>query len=95
MENVTENWGVFFDDSGKTYLVGIGRDETEAYDVARGLDREAFEGAVEKHHDEPDEYEEPDLEDFDGMHYIEEIDEELAEAAVPQLERGFAVTVVG
>ncbi len=96
MENVTEitggPWGVLFEDSGREYLIAVRTDEDEAHDLARELDETSFERAMDKYLE--DEAEEPDWEDFDGMHYVEETSSKLADSAREELARGFAVRVV-
>jgi hypothetical protein len=40
-----------------------------------------------------DEAEEPDWENYDGLHYVEPVSPELVESASNELELGFAVSV--
>ena len=87
-----ERYGVFFR-HGDQYLVAVVEGEEEAIEEARRRDEAAFEGATEKHAEEPDEHPEPDLDDFEGMHYVEPISDELADSAGDELARGFAVRV--
>jgi hypothetical protein len=85
-------YGVFFRDQGVTeYLVAAAEDQEAAISEARGRDEVAFDEAMEKHADAPDDFPEPTEEDFDGMHYVEPISRELAEASSYELERNIAV----
>jgi hypothetical protein len=89
-----ELYGVLFRDQGvKEYLVSVHESEEAAERQARRLDEEAFDDAVEKHADEPDEFAEPEWEDYDGMFYVELISRELAEDAEEMLARNMAVLV--
>jgi hypothetical protein len=87
-----ELYGVLFRDQGvQEYLVFADESEETAIDEARRLDEVAFEDAVEKHADEPDEFAEPVWEDYDGMYYVESISRQLAEEAEQMLARNMAV----
>jgi hypothetical protein len=89
-----EYWGVFFEDSGTTYLVAVESTEHDAIDEAERRDEQAFDFAVERYaeEDEPD-YPEPVPEDFEGMHDIAEIEREFAGHAEDLLARNIAVQV--
>jgi hypothetical protein len=88
-------WGVFFEHQGvDTYLVEAYEDEEEAQEAARRLDEVAFDEAVEKHANEPDEFAEPvweDYEGYEGSTYVDPIARTVVEDVQGQLDRGFAV----
>jgi hypothetical protein len=84
-------YGVFFEDSGSEYLVAVFDDEEEATEDARMRDEAAFEQAVS---DAAEPEAEVEQEDFEGMHYVESISRELADASSYELERGLTVRVV-
>jgi hypothetical protein len=87
-------YGVLFRDQGvQEYLVFADESEETAERQARRRDEVAFDDAVEKHADEPDEFAEPVWEDYDGMYYVEPISRELAEDAEQMLAGGMAVQV--
>jgi len=88
-----EVYGVFFWDHGKEYLASKDASEEAAIDEARRRAEVAFDDAVEKHADEPEEFAEPVWEDYDGMFYVEPISRQLAEDAEPMLARDMAVLV--
>ena len=92
--NEVEFYGVFFDDSMQTtYICGVFDDEQEAEEFAQVRGEAAFDEAVEKHADEPEEFEEPEREDFEGMYYVEPVDPELAEKGRYLAERNLAIRV--
>jgi hypothetical protein len=87
-------YGVLFRDQGvQKYLVFADESEETAERRARRRDEVAFDDAVEKHADEPDEFAEPVWEDYDGRYYVEPISRELAENAEPMLACNMAVVV--
>jgi hypothetical protein len=89
-----ENYGVFFNHSGQKYLRDFFEDEAEAERYAENSDHEAFERALEEHQEEDQEQSYPELEDFRGMHYVEEVERTmLTDYVRTQLDRGFAVLV--
>jgi hypothetical protein len=89
-----ELYGVFFCNQGVTeYLLAVFEEEEAAIEDAGKRDEQAFDDAVEKYADEPDEYLEPLWEDYDGECYVEPISRELADDASYELERGLAVAV--
>ena len=89
-----ELYGVLFRDQGvQEYLVFADESEETAERQARRLDEVAFDDAVEKHANEPDEFAEPVWEDYEGMHYIEPIARTVVEEFQGQLDRGFVVRV--
>jgi hypothetical protein len=89
-----ELYGVLFGDQGvQEYLVSVHESEETAERQAHRCDEVAFDEAVEKHTDEPEEFAEPVWEDYDGMYYVEPIARELAEDAEPMLDRNMAVLV--
>jgi hypothetical protein len=84
-----ELWGVFFDDQGEqTYLVAVFDDEEQAIDYAREQDQRQFASVMTE-----GEGDEPDWEDFEGMHYVEPVSPKLAADARDELARGLAVRV--
>ncbi len=85
-------WGVFFRDSGEEYLVETTQSEGEAHAVAQELDAESFQGALDDYYD-TGVGAEPAWADFDGMHFVEPISEELAAEAAEKLARGHVVRV--
>jgi hypothetical protein len=84
-------FGVFFEDFGSEYLVAIFDDEEAATEDARMRDEAAFEEAVS---DAGETGAEVEQEHFEGMHYVESISRELADASYYELERGLTVRVV-
>ena len=87
-------YGVFFRDQGVTeYLLAVFDDEATAIEDAGKRGEQAFDDAVEKYADDPDEYPEPLWEDYEGECYVEPISRELADDASYELERGLAVAV--
>jgi hypothetical protein len=89
-----ELYGVLFRDQGvQEHLVFVDESEQAAIDETRRRDEAAFDDAVEKHADEPDEFAEPVWEDYDGMYYVEPISRQLAEDAEEMLARNMAVQV--
>ena len=89
-----ELYGVFFRDQGVTeYLLAVFDDEATAIEDAGKRGEQAFDDAVEKYADDPDEYPEPLWEDYEGECYAEPISRELADDASYELERGLAVAV--
>jgi hypothetical protein len=86
-----ELYGVFFDDSGGTYLTEIYVNYEDAEEGAIQADEAAFEKAV----DDADETGEDVADDeYEGMHYVDPVSQELADSASDQLARGFAVQVI-
>jgi hypothetical protein len=89
-----ELWGVFFEDSGTEYLVAVFETEVEATSDAVERDMVAFSEALEELHPLSNEdFEEPDLADFEGIHYVEPIAPELADDARELLEGGVAMRI--
>lgn len=90
---IGELYGVFFWDHGEEYLASKDASQEAAIDEARRRAGVAFDAAVERHADEPEEFAEPVWEDYDGMFYVEPISRQLAEDAEPMLARNMAVLV--
>ncbi len=89
-----ELWGVFFEDSGTEYLVAVFETEAEATSDAEERDMVAFSEILgELHPLSNEDFEEPDLADSEGMHYVEPIAPELADDARELLEGGVAVRI--
>jgi hypothetical protein len=88
-----ELWGVFFEDSGREYLVAVFDDEDEASNDAEERDQQQFESALEMDDEAREVAFEPKWEDFEGMHYVEPVSPRLAADAHDMLARGIAVPV--
>jgi hypothetical protein len=80
-------WGVFFEDSGRKYLVDVHDDEGAAHSVAAMYDEDAFARAAAETDTEVE------FQDFRGKHYVEPISAELVEEVREELDRGVVVEV--
>ena len=89
-----ELWGIFFEDSGSEYLVAVFETEAEATSDAEERDMVVSSEALEELHPLSNEdFEEPDLADFEGMYYVEHIAPGFADDVRELLEGGVAVRI--
>ncbi len=85
-----ELYGVFFKASGEECLRAVEESEEEAEETAIYWDERTFQEVQDDYEGEGDE---PEWEDYQGMHYVETIAPGLAKQAEWELSRGFVVRV--